>query len=527
MSTSVVNVAPNVYCFGVPPHFVRTPERMPTARTSESSPLRVAAVTPGEGHGRIGVTLCPGKTDPAGLSGPWARDLDTDLDAVQRWGATAVVSLITGEELDLLSVRGLPGAVRDRHMEWWHAPIPDGRPPGPEFEDAWAVAGEAVRDRLRLGFDVLVHCRGGLGRAGTVAARLLVELGASPDDAVRRVREARSPLAIETTLQEAHVARCSARAPSAPPRTAAAVRDRAFGAFLGLAVGDAVGTTLEFRSRDAQPRLEDMTGGGPFALPPGAWTDDTAMALALADSLAAASGTLDGRDLMDRFVRWWQDGEYSCTGTCFDIGNATSRALSRYLHTGDPFAGSTEPHTAGNGSLMRLAPVALRFWNDRPLLTATAAEQSRTTHAAEEAVDACRAFAELLAEAIAGAPRAALLAPRPFEGAPAVAGIMAGSWRGRARNEIRSSGYVVHTLEAALWSVARTGDFRNAVLLAANLADDADTVAAVTGQLAGALYGLSGIPDRWLDQLAWKDRLIEAAQRLLPPSPPDRKPPHE
>ena len=260
--------------------------------TSESSPLRVAAVTPGEGHGRIGITLCPGKTDPAGMTGPWARDLDADLDAIERWGATAVVGLITDAELDLLSVRDLPRAVRDRHMEWWHVPIPDGQPPGPEFEDAWAVAGEAVRDRLSLGFDVLVHCRGGLGRAGTVAARLLVELGASPDEAIRRVREARSPCAIETTSQKAHVARCSARAPSAPPRTAAANRDRALGAFLGLAVGDAVGTTLEFEPRDAKPRLEDMTGGGPFRLPPGAWTDDTAMALALADNLADDADTV-------------------------------------------------------------------------------------------------------------------------------------------------------------------------------------------------------------------------------------------
>ena len=168
---------------------------------------------------------------------------------------------------------------------------------------------------------------------------------------------------------------------------------------------------------------------------------------------------------------------------------------------------------------MRLAPVAVRFWNDRKHLIDTAREQSRTTHGAEEAVDACRAFAELLADAIAGSPRAALLAPRPFEGAPAVVRIVAGSWRGRRRGEIRSSGYVVHTLEAALWSVARTSDFRSAVLLAANLADDADTVAAVTGQLAGALYGLSGIPQHWLDRVAWKDRLLEAAQRLLSTSP--------
>ena len=365
---------------------------MPTARTSASSPLRIASVTPGDGHGRIGITLCPGKTDPAGMTGSWARDLDTDLDAIQRWGATAVVSLITDEELDGLSVQGLPAAVQDRHMEWLHAPIPDGWPPGRDFEDAWAVAGEAVRDRLRLGFDVLIHCKGGLGRAGSVAARLLVELGASPDEAIRRVRDARSPYAIETTAQEAHVAQCSVRAPCAPPQTADGIRDRALGAFLGLAVGDAVGTTLEFCSRDAKPRLEDMTGGGPFALPLGAWTDDTAMALAFADSLAA-TGTLDCWDLMDRFMRWWRNGEYSVIGTCFDIGNATREALARYLRTGDPIAGSTDPHTAGNGSLMRLAPVAVRFWNDRARLIDTAAEQSRTTHGAEEAVDACRAFA--------------------------------------------------------------------------------------------------------------------------------------
>jgi len=299
------------------------------------------------------------------------------------------------------------------------------------------------------------------------------------------------------------------------------VQDRGLGALLGLAVGDAVGTTLEFRDRDSTPRLVDLVGGGPFDLEPGCWTDDTAMALALADSLAA-SETLDCRDLMDRFVRWWRNGAYSCTGTCFDIGNATRGALDRYLHTGDPLAGSTDPHTAGNGSLMRLAPVALRFWHDRPRLIADAADQSRTTHGAEEAVGACRAFAELLAEAIAGSPRADLLARRSFEGAPAVARVMAGSWRGRPRNRIRSSGYVVHTLEAAIWSVARTGDFRNAVLLAANLADDADTVAAVTGQLAGALYGLSGIPDSWLERVAWKDRLLEAAQRLLSASLADR-----
>ena len=176
---------------------------------------------------------------------------------------------------------------------------------------------------------------------------------------MREVRQG----AIENEAQEAHVERCRPLGPAPPPRTADSIRDRALGAFLGLAVGDAVGTTLEFCPRDTKPRLEDMIGGGPFGLPPGGWTDDTSMALALADSLAAR-GTLDCRDLMDRFVRWWRHGDYSHTGECcFDIGNTTRRcAEDRYLQKpAIRSPGSTDPRSAGNGSLMRLAPVALRF----------------------------------------------------------------------------------------------------------------------------------------------------------------------
>ena len=489
---------------------------MSTVRTSKNSPLRIGTVIPGGGLGRIGITLCPGKKDPHAESGPADRNLDLDLDVVQRWGATAVISLITDQEIDYLKVRGLPKAVQERHMEWWHLPIPDIHPPGAEFEDGWKTAGEAIRNRLRMGFDVLVHCKGGLGRAGTVAARLLVELGENSEDAIRKVRSAR-PCAIETYEQERHVEGCSPPTSIDPSRTQDGIRDRAIGAFLGLAVGDALGTTLEFERRDQGTRIVDITGGGPFGLPPGCWTDDTAMALALAESLLA-SESLDCRDLMDRFVAWWRDGEYSCTGHCFDIGITTRQALERYRRTGDPLAGSTDPMTAGNGSLMRLSPVALRFWSDRTQLDRTASEQSRTTHAALEAVDGCRAFAELLADVISGEQRRNVLAPRSFEGASAIAEILGGSWRGRKREQISSSGYVVHTLEAAIWSVARTGDFRNAVLLAANLADDADTVAAVTGQLAGAIYGLSGIPKPWLDRIAWKDRLLDTAERLVEPT---------
>ena len=492
-------------------------KHMPITHTSENDPLRIAEVRPRPDHGRIGITLCPGKKDDGGMSGRHDRNLSVDLDAVRDWGAAAVVSLIADDEFNLLSASDLGNEVRARHMTWLHLPIRDGHsPPEDTFESAWKHAGPYLRSLLRSRFDVLVHCRGGLGRAGTVAARLLVELGARPADAIREVRCVR-PGAVETAGQERHVEGCRPPDEREPSQDLESIRDRALGAFIGLAAGDAVGTTLEFERRDARPPLTDMVGGGPFELKPGQWTDDTAMALALAEGLALVSSeSLDARDLMDRFVDWRKGNDYSCTGSCFDIGNTVRAALDRYRRNNDPFAGVTDPSTAGNGSLMRLAPVALRFWNDGPALDRTAAEQSRTTHAAAEAVDACRAFAVMLADAIAGRSRDRILQPeRCFKGAPGIADILAGSWRGKPRDAIASSGYVVHTLEAAIWSVARTRNFRDAVLLAANLAGDADTSAAVTGQLAGALYGLSGIPRDWVSRLAWRERLLAAAEQLL------------
>jgi ADP-ribosyl-[dinitrogen reductase] hydrolase len=165
-------------------------------------------------------------------------------------------------------------------------PIPDVSPPGAVFEATWARYGEGVRARLRDGFDVVAHCKGGLGRAGTIAAKLLVELGHSPDDAVRRVRAAR-PGSIETPSQRDYVLAQRAVPEWQPDRSAEATRDRAVGALVGLAVGDAVETTLEFKARDSYAPLTDMIGGEPFHMKPGEWTDDTSMALALADSLIA------------------------------------------------------------------------------------------------------------------------------------------------------------------------------------------------------------------------------------------------
>ena len=218
---------------------------------------------------------------------------------------------------------------------------------------------------------------------------------------------------------------------------------------------------------------------------------------------------------MRRFTNWWLHGEYSCTGRCFDIGITTREALAQFEQSGNPFAGSADPMAAGNGSLMRLAPVALRHLHDPAAARRLAADQSRTTHAAPQAVEACILFSDLLREAILGRPKPEILASRPWQGDPAIQAIAAGSWRSKPRAAIQSTGYVVHTLEAALWAVDQTDSFSEAAVLAVNLGGDADTVGAVTGQLAGALYGMSGIPQRWLDVLAWRGRLQDAADRLV------------
>lgn len=290
-------------------------------------------------------------------------------------------------------------------------------------------------------------------------------------------------------------------------------QDRAVGALLGLAIGDAIGTTLEFCARDTREAVTDMVGGGPFGLKPGEWTDDTAMALCLADSLLACGG-LDQRDLMQRFCRWWRKGENSCTGTCFDIGNTTRKALARFERTGDAVAGSTDPRSAGNGSLMRIAPVAIYWHYDRIAAEAAARGQSVTTHGAAAAVEACAFFTHLLIDAIEGQSKEEILRERAWPADTNVDKIARGCWRAKSRVEIRSSGYVIHTIEAALWSVAQAHNFREAVLTAANLGDDADTVAAVSGQLAGALWGASALPKEWISCLASSARVVATGRML-------------
>jgi ADP-ribosyl-[dinitrogen reductase] hydrolase len=308
------------------------------------------------------------------------------------------------------------------------------------------------------------------------------------------------------------------RAPRLLPKEAALAfleerrreRDRYLGALLGLAVGDALGAQVEFMPQGSFPPVTEMKGGGPHRLGPGEWTDDTAMALCLAESLVEKG--FDPLDQMRRYLLWYREGRYSPKGHCFGIGNTTRRALERFLRTGDPFSGPEEEGSAGNGSLMRLAPVALAYARS-PRLLAYARLSARTTHGARAALESTEVLAWLLKEALLGRPKAELLALEPFRDQPLhpdVAEVVGGSFWRRAKAE----GYAPRTLEAALHAFAHTGSFAEGMRLAVNLGGDADTVGAVYGQLAGAYYGREAIPEAWLGPLYLRERIEELAFAL-------------
>jgi len=299
--------------------------------------------------------------------------------------------------------------------------------------------------------------------------------------------------------------------------------DRYRGCLLGLATGDALGTALEFRRPGTFDPIDDMVGGGPFGLKAGQWTDDTSMALCLAESLIECGG-FDPVDQLQRYTRWCRHGHLSSTGVCFDIGNTVSGALARFERAGEPYCGSSDPMTAGNGSLMRLAPVPMSFAHNPQWAIRMSGDSSRTTHGAREAIDACRYFGALLVGALRGVPKEELLAdhyepaPGTWDEAPLstkIAEIASGSFKYRNPPEIRGSGYVVESLEAALWAFNQSAEFRQGALLAVNLGNDADTTGAIYGQLAGAFHGNSGIPEEWRSKLAFRELIGSCAEKLF------------
>ncbi len=298
--------------------------------------------------------------------------------------------------------------------------------------------------------------------------------------------------------------------------------ERYRGAILGLAVGDALGAPLEGLRPGWFEPVEDMTGGGFHGVEPGQWTDDTSMALCLAESLIERGG-FDPTDQLERYRRWYREGYLSSKDVCFGIGCTTRESIERFEQTGEPYCGIEDPSRAGNGSIMRLAPVPLFFDRDPEEAIERSADSSRTTHATRNAVDACRYFGGVLIGAASGVEKDELLSERysPVPGywdeyplAPEIDEVASGSFKRRQPPEIEGSGYVVRSLEAALWAFCNSSSFEGGCLMAVNLGDDTDTTGAVYGQLAGAFYGAADIPERWLRTIFQRSKIEVYAERL-------------
>jgi ADP-ribosylglycohydrolase len=283
--------------------------------------------------------------------------------------------------------------------------------------------------------------------------------------------------------------------------------DRSVGALLGLAVGDALGAPFEGLARDSYPRVSDYSAGGVNRVDLGAWTDDAAMAICLAESLLA-QGRIDERDLLERFLRWYRAGENSCTGAAVGISGKTRATLEAFERSGRIDA-AMEVENAGNGCIMRLAPVAIFFRRSTTEARRAAARQARVTHTSEPAVAVAEFLAELLVMSLRAGDPTAVSRAVASRGGLAIA-----DRRSKTRKEISSAPRAVDTLEAALWCLDGAATFEETVVEAVNLGGDTDTIGAVAGQLAGAIFGASAIPRRWLASLHLRTRLEELAYRL-------------
>ncbi len=291
--------------------------------------------------------------------------------------------------------------------------------------------------------------------------------------------------------------------------------DRFLGSFVGLAVGDALGAPLEFRKRDQLALVRDMTGGGKFQLEPGQYTDDTSMALCLAASLIETQAH-DPHDQLERYDRWLMEGYMSSTGRSIGVGQNTLKAVRSWKVSGNPLATASD-HAAGNGSLMRISPVVIHFFDpENPsLATEYAALSSITTHNHPIAIDACRLLAFKLHKAFCGLAKEAVLTHDfPGDLHPEIDSLGRGDYKVKVRQEIPSTGYARDTFEAALWAFHVTESFEEGMVLAVNLAGDADTVGAVFGQIAGAHYGIDAIPKQWINGLHKKDLILNTCRRL-------------
>ena len=509
---------------------------MPT-RTSLTHPLRIDAMPCG--GGLLGMTLCPGKQVGCSNTGdPWARDLPLDMRVIAGWGATTLVSLMEEHELAEFGVSELGKVAEAAGLEWHLLSIRDVDVPDERFERLWVYSGHVLRRKLKAGERIVLHCRGGLGRTGTIAARLAIESGSPPEDALRRVREAR-PNTVETPKQEAYVLRQRAI------ETDDLYADRVLGCLLGGAVGDALGYEVEFCSlREIRERFGPAGIQQPVLNSAGkaVVSDDTQMTLFTADGLVTGmtrkgSTTADALDSVRAATLDWY---------AMQMGRQTGSALAAYSVLGENrargmtctsgcewgAAGTPEnPITDSKtcGGVMRVAPVGLWLGMSDEQAFELAARCAAQTHGHPTGYLSAGAFASMIRNLIAGfkparcADRAVEIARSWPHADEAVAAIESSRDLARRRISDRSSvvrqlgkGWDGHeALAIGLYSVLVGSDFRDVVRVASNHGGDSDSTASIAGQLCGASQGLAGVPHAWIRSLDAEEPLLDVTGRIL------------
>ena len=293
------------------------------------------------------------------------------------------------------------------------------------------------------------------------------------------------------------------------------LKERYQGCLLGLAVGDAVGAPLEFKTRGRFTPITGMVSGGKFKMAKGEWTDDTAMTLCLAQSLLDCDG-FNASDQMEKYADWINIGYFSTRNRGFGIGQTVLQAMMKFNRNKDPFSGNTDPRSAGNGALMRLASIPMFYYPDKAQVKHYAVESSKTTHGANECLWANQLFASMITKAFDEQDKEEILSGHQIDNvSDGLLSIINCEYQDKQEDDIKGTGYVVESLEAALWCFYTTNTFKDAILRAANLGDDADTTAAICGQIAGAYYGVNNIPTHWLEYLHKVDEITDMASELL------------
>jgi ADP-ribosylglycohydrolase len=481
--------------------------------------------------------------------GKTPKEAEKRVKSLLEAGFDAFIDLTEAGELPPYDIY-LPGGV-----QYVRKPIPDHGLPGDDLLMSQIL--EVLDGLLRQGRRVYLHCRAGIGRTNTVVGCHLIEHGGlDPHAALLRLNElwqgnqrsATWPDVPETDEQRDYVLAWSPLPPveeapvpapaSVPPQpepgspapsdpmesqdvldAARTLRERFQGALVGLAVGDALAAHTQFRKPGSFAPVGDLLGGGPFDLPRGAWTDDTAMALLLAESLLECGG-FDGLDQVQRYARWQREGYGSATGQCVGIAANVARALATAQYKRQPFAGSHDPDQLDKDPLSRVAPVVMFFFADAAAGVSRSIEAARVTAQAPLVLDCVRLLAAMLHQALIGRDKAAILKPARDSWATPntrleVMALYDGLYARRAAADITGGGHILQALEAALWAFHQADSFREGALLAANLGRDSDVVTSVYGALAGAHHGVSAIPGIWRNSLMKKDVIIDTADRLL------------